>query len=165
MNLIFSLVLTIALPSELAAQNDCQDTAILELVSRFETYQKDRNARGVLSLFTPPVFDRDKGTYAFLLGLDAAAPRLYSNVVTAFRLESFIVKRVVLAEYAGQGLCVAFLEEKRIYGPEPANPRGKLETVTYTPALVFVRIGDTWKVDKYAAIDHASPKFSAWHYD
>lgn len=166
MKLILSVILTWTFQGTLAAQNYCQrdESAIRNVVSRFQTYQKDKNARGVLSLFTAPVGDKQRGTYTFLLGLDAAAPRLYGNVVTAFRLESFEIKSLMPAEYAGQGYCVAFLEEKRTYGPGPANPGGKPETVTYTPALILVRVGSDWKVDKYAAIDHASPKYSAWGY-
>ena len=152
-------------------QSICQEDQrqISELIFQFEEFQKKHDPQGILKLFTPPSTNEEKDSYSSLLASnafpDGSSARLYSNVVTNFRVESFIVKGVTLRESLNQRFCIIHLEEKRTYSPGPAARRESVsQTVNENKALVLVKVDNDWMVDKYSEEGRSLTKYSGWGY-
>lgn len=113
------------------------------LIKEFESLHINKNSL-VLTLFTPPASEEEKEEYNFWLGADAAGPRLYSSVRTAYKV--FDYKIVSYTKESGFQYVIRVDEQRAGY----SNVTG-----TYGPVVwhnfVFrvIKQGSLWLIDKY----------------
>lgn len=113
------------------------------LIKEFESLHINKNPL-VLTLFTPPASEEEKEEYNFWLGADAAGPRLYSNVRTAYKV--FDYKRVSYTKESGFQYVIRVDEQRAGY----SNVTGAYGPVVWHN-FVFrvIKQGNLWLIDKY----------------
>lgn len=134
--------------------------AIQAIVTNFENLQKDKKAREVLALFTPPVTPDEIGTYEHLSGSDAAGPRLYSSGQTNFLEHSYEI--IEEPKMNASGTCAVSVKEERQYYHQGIG--GYMPKGWVTVYFVFKKEDKAWLIDKYLDSGGSTGKYSGWAY-
>jgi hypothetical protein len=114
-----------------------------QLIEEFEFLHINKNPL-VLTLFTPPVTEEEKKEYNFWLGMDAAGPRLYSNVRTTYKVFDF--KITSFRKENGPQYIVRVGEQRAGY----SNVTGEYGSAVWHD-LIFkiVKQANSWLINKY----------------
>ena len=152
---VISITETITQPSRTSTEpmNICVEEAqaLIELVTRFETLQQNKDGVGALRLFTLPQEKQDIQDYAFLSGEDEGVyARLYNNGQTNYNTISYAIMNAP-AINLGDFCTVAISEQRSSYGG-PANPQ-YLPAVNLRFDLVLTRQNGVWKIERYESTD------------
>ncbi|TSC73923.1 MAG: hypothetical protein G01um101444_433 [Parcubacteria group bacterium Gr01-1014_44] len=165
--LLYSFFLGNQLLQAQKAQNICQqqNKEISKFISKFENLQKKGAAKQVLELFTPPTEPEDVATYAFLAGLDAGLPRLYSTGTTNFVLLSFGVVDVYQSWWVNG--CIVNVIEKRKYYPHgdySIKPWTRRHVLNFELVYWFKGEERIWLVESYRPYGFSYGKFGGFEF-
>lgn len=121
---------------------------IQALIDTFETYQIQKDALGVLSLFTTPQKSSDITDFNNLSGedTDIGQPRLFNNVSFNYNTTSY--ERSENPTFHSTNTCELLVTEQRSYYGGPTNPT-YLDPESMEFKLTVVKKDNEWKVDRY----------------
>lgn len=121
----------------------------ISILRKFESYHKENDAKGILTLFSFPANDNEKGTLAFLEGIDinmeSPISRLFSTNELSHKLNWYLIKSV---KRLGSNVSIKLLENRTAYIPT-GTPEENPDLYFSNQEYLILEIDKDLKIEKF----------------